>query len=87
MPLCKVISENLITVIGMFSAGLTLSLIPQITYMYMVHPQFRLPPVVYNVEKKGFAVVLCVSAAGEKLLAHCIFKERGGNLAQGLVIT
>ena len=36
-----VISENLTTIIGMhmFSAGLPLSLIPQITYV--VHPQFE----------------------------------------------
>ena len=31
-------------------------------------------------QKKGFTVALCASAAGEKLPAYIIFKERGGRL-------
>ena len=33
-----------------------------------------------GVQKKGFTVALCASAAGEKLPAYIIFKERGGKL-------
>ena len=33
-----------------------------------------------GVQKKGFIVALCASAAGEKLPAYIIFKERGGKL-------